>query len=199
VPVTVTDNQAPTITCPASQTVACTSPAGATFAFNPTATDNCSVQSIVCTPTAAAGNSTTFPIAKTQESCVATDSSNNMSKPCASTVTVTDTAPPTISSIVASSNTFLPQGKMVTVNLLVADSSPCDPAPPACQVTGIQNAINGKITGPLSISMSEDPVIILLPRTVTIAVQCTDQVGNASTSNVTVKVEGLLQVILSLL
>jgi streptogramin lyase len=199
VPVTVTDNQPPTITCPASQTVQCTSPQGATVAFNPTAQDNCTVQRITCTPTAVAGSTTAFPIGQTEDSCVATDNSGNVSQPCMSTVTVTDKVPPVISSIVAAPNVFPPQGKKVAINLTVADAAPCDPAPAVCQVTGIRNAINGEITGPLSISMSEDPVIILLPRIVTISVQCTDNVGNTSTGNVKVEVQGLLQVILSLL
>jgi virginiamycin B lyase len=200
VPVTVTDNQPPTITCPASQTVQCTSPAGATVPFAPTATDNCTVQSVTCTPVvSAAPGSTTFAIGQTTESCVATDNSGNQSTPCLSTVTVTDNVPPVISSIVASPNVMPPQGKRVAINLAVADSAPCDPAPPVCQVTGIQNAINGKITGPLSISMSEDPVIILLPRIVTINVQCTDNAGNSSSGKVKVEVKGLLQILLSLL
>jgi streptogramin lyase len=197
VPVTVTDNQPPTITCPGSQTVQCTSPAGASVPFAPTATDNCAVQSIVCTPAAGGASTTTFPIGQTTESCIATDTSGLQSKPCLTTVTVTDKAPPTISSVVAAPSTFPPAGRSVTVNLTVADSSPCDVKPPACQVTSIQNAVNGKITGALSISMDDDALLLFFPRFVTIGVQCTNQVGNSSTSSVSVEVESPIQTLVN--
>ena len=67
--VTVTDIQAPTITCPADQAVTATSSSGAAVNFTPSATDNCSTLITSCTP----ASGSTFQVGTTPVTCTATD------------------------------------------------------------------------------------------------------------------------------
>ncbi|MBI3847427.1 MAG: HYR domain-containing protein, partial [Planctomycetes bacterium] len=90
--VTVVDTTPPMITCPANQTLECTSPAGAVATFTTTATDVCdATPTIVCTPP----SGSTFGFGPTTVNCTATDDSGN-SSPCSFTVTVRDTTAPSI-------------------------------------------------------------------------------------------------------
>jgi hypothetical protein len=86
--VTVVDNTPPTITCPGN-VVAAASSSGQTSAAvtfpNPSASDNCSGVSTICTPE----SGSTFPKGTTTVTCKATDASGNMAT-CAFTVTVFD-------------------------------------------------------------------------------------------------------------
>ncbi|HKQ07129.1 MAG TPA: HYR domain-containing protein [Blastocatellia bacterium] len=92
--VTVSDNQAPQVACPASfsqstDANACT--AVVTYA-TPTATDNCSgVGAVTCTP----ASGTAFPKGVSTVTCSVTDASGNAGS-CSFTVTVNDTQAPTI-------------------------------------------------------------------------------------------------------
>ena len=91
--VTVVDQTAPVISCPAAQTVECTGSSSASATVgSPTATDNCSVASTSCTL-----GSGSYPLGTTTGTCMATDGSGNSSSLCATSVTVVDTTPPSIS------------------------------------------------------------------------------------------------------
>jgi hypothetical protein len=84
--VTVIDNTAPVISCPANITLDPSCPTGAIATFaNATATDNCGVQSVVRTAGPASGS--VFPIGTTTVTFTATDIYNNTSS-CSFTVTV---------------------------------------------------------------------------------------------------------------
>jgi hypothetical protein len=86
--VTVTDTQKPTITCPANLTAVTTRPGDANTILNyaaPTATDNCTVHSIVCNPP----SGSSFPLGTTTVACTATDTSGNMVQ-CSFIVTLFD-------------------------------------------------------------------------------------------------------------
>ena len=84
--VTVVDNTAPVISCPANITLDPTCPSGAIATFaDATATDNCGVQSVVRTGGPASGS--VFPIGTTTVTFTATDIYNNTSS-CSFTVTV---------------------------------------------------------------------------------------------------------------
>lgn len=93
--VTVADNEAPAIVCPANIAVnndpgVC----GAVVIYNtPAATDNCGVSATVLT--AGLGSGSTFPIGITTETYVTTDAAGNFST-CSFTVSVGDTEAPTI-------------------------------------------------------------------------------------------------------
>jgi len=82
--VTVTDGQAPTITCPANQTAAATSSTGAVVNFAPSATDNCSTLMTSCS----SASGSTFPLGTTPVTCTATDGTG-LQNSCSFTVTVT--------------------------------------------------------------------------------------------------------------
>jgi hypothetical protein len=91
--VTVNDTQNPTVTCPANivrnnDTGVCT--AVVTYT-TPTASDNCSGATVVCSPP----SGTTFSKGVTTVTCTATDASNNTGS-CTFTVTINDTQNPTI-------------------------------------------------------------------------------------------------------
>jgi hypothetical protein len=82
--VTVADVEAPVVSCPPDLTVQATAAGGATVTYpTPTASDNCSVASVTCTP----ASGTTFAIGTTTVTCTATDGSNETAT-CSFTVTV---------------------------------------------------------------------------------------------------------------
>jgi hypothetical protein len=93
--ITVTDNEAPVITCPANIAVnndpgVC----GAVVTYNaPVATDNCTGSTTV--QTAGLGSGATFPIGITTETYTTTDAAGNSST-CSFTVSVGDVEAPTI-------------------------------------------------------------------------------------------------------
>lgn len=98
--VTVLDNIAPTIICPGDISVS--TDAGKCFATvaitNATATDNCSVKSIVGVRSDASALSASYPKGITTIIWTATDASGNQST-CTQTITVTDTEAPVIAAI----------------------------------------------------------------------------------------------------
>ncbi|MEK6320345.1 MAG: HYR domain-containing protein [Acidobacteriota bacterium] len=94
--VTVVDNTKPVMTCPTVPT-AYTAPGACSTAvsFTPTATDNCAVDSVTCTPP----SGSVFSVGTTSVSCYATDTSGNNSLSCDFSVTVKGT---TISTVMVS-------------------------------------------------------------------------------------------------
>lgn len=194
--VTVSDNTPPVITCPSAIQLECTSPAGATGTFTPTATDNCGIKSTTCTPP----SGSTFPIGTTTVSCSATDTSGNSSATCTSSVTVVDTTPPSIASTTASPNALWPPNhKMVAVRVGVSASDVCDPTP-SCHITSVssnepENGLGDgdtspdwQITGPLTVNLRAERSGTGSGRVYTIHVICTDHSGNSSTGSVDVTV-----------
>lgn len=91
--VTVTDNVAPTVTCPGN--IAQNTDAGENTAVVnytvPTGSDNCPGVSVGCSP----DTGTAFPLGQTTVTCTATDAASNTGT-CNFTVTVTDNEPPSI-------------------------------------------------------------------------------------------------------
>jgi uncharacterized repeat protein (TIGR01451 family) len=88
--VTVQDTEPPKITCPSDITTnADPGVCAAVVKFVVSASDNCSVASVVCSPP----SGSSFPVGTTLVTCTATDSSGNMSS-CSFNVTVRDTQPP---------------------------------------------------------------------------------------------------------
>jgi C1A family cysteine protease/putative hemolysin len=194
--VTVSDDTPPEITCPPAITLECTGPSGATGTFAPTATDNCGVQGTTCNPP----SGSTFPFGTTAVSCSATDTSGNTSTACVSSVTVVDTAPPSIASATASPNELWPPNhKMAAVKIEVSVSDVCDTTP-SCHITSVSSnepenglgdgdtAPDWEITGDLSVNLRAERSGTGTGRLYTINVECTDQSGNSSTATVGVTV-----------
>jgi hypothetical protein len=123
--ITVIDNTPPLISCPANITVnaisgTCAGPAS----FTPTATDNCSVPTVV--PDHLSGSS--FPVGTTTVHVTATDATGNSST-CSFTVTVKDIDPPVITLNGQTITLWSPDHKYTTVHVtdLVASASDlCD-------------------------------------------------------------------------
>jgi hypothetical protein len=89
--ITVTDNEPPKIVCPAD-IVKVTDPdlCSAVVTWTATSTDNCSLQSLECSPP----SGSVFPKGTTTVTCTATDAAGNTAS-CTFTVTVNDTEKPT--------------------------------------------------------------------------------------------------------
>src|SRR5215471_15758803 len=87
----------------------------ATVQFPVTATDNCTVASVVCTPPSGSA----LPVGNTRVECVATDAAGNRSQ-CHFSVTV-EHEPPVIESLTATPNLLWPPNhQMVAVKLAVS-------------------------------------------------------------------------------
>jgi hypothetical protein len=83
--VTVVDDEAPVLTCPANITTTPTSPSGAAVNYPPaTVSDNCDTLTATCMPP----SGSTFPIGTTTVTCTAADSAGNNATPCTFTVSV---------------------------------------------------------------------------------------------------------------
>jgi hypothetical protein len=86
--ITVEDDQPPAIACPASLTVTTVRAGDSGVAVNypsPTASDNCAVASLVCTP----ASGSVFPLGVTTVSCIARDDTTNKAS-CSFSVAVFD-------------------------------------------------------------------------------------------------------------
>lgn len=184
--VTVKDMQKPTISCPAPQTIMCTSSSGAAANLHPTVFDNCPAVTSSCMPP----SGSTFGFGTTPATCTATDASGNMSS-CMTSVTVVD-VPPVIQSVVASPNVLRPPNKKLDpVQILVRDTDECDPAP-VCSITNVAtnagpaSPSSYQITGPLSVKLQAagNGGHAL---TYIITVTCADHHGGATTAQTTVQ------------
>jgi hypothetical protein len=182
--VTVKDLQKPTITCPAAQTISCTSSSGAAATVTPTVFDNCPAVKSSCVP----GSGTTFGFGTTPVTCTATDTSGNMSS-CMTSVTVTDVAP-VIASLVASPALLSPPNKkMVPVTMLVKESDLCDPSP-SCTITAVTAnqklpASDIQITGPLTVNLANAGTGGH-PLTYIVTVTCADHHGGSTSAQTSV-------------
>jgi hypothetical protein len=123
--VTVTDEQDPTISCPADITVnAPTGTCAATVNFTVTGSDNCSAPTIVSSPP----SGSVFPVGTTTVTSTATDAAGN-STTCSFTVTVKDVTPPVITLNGQTITLWPPNHQYTTINVtdLVASASDlCD-------------------------------------------------------------------------
>jgi hypothetical protein len=81
--VSVVDLAPPAIVCPGDTTVPAEDPTGAVFTHAASATDNCGVSSLTCSP----GSGSIMPIGVTEVSCRASDASLNVER-CSFFVTV---------------------------------------------------------------------------------------------------------------
>jgi hypothetical protein len=201
--VTVNDLEKPTITCLAPK-LECTSPAGAVVPKLINAvSDNCAIQSKGCSP----AEGSTFPLGVDPFTCTATDTSSNTNS-CTSNVTVTDTTPPVINSIVANPATLWPPNhKLVPISITAVATDVCDTAP-KCQIVSV--TANEPVLGPGSGNTTPDWIISnpgpkASPATLgvqlrseragggsgriyTINVSCSDTSGNATPGSTTVSV-----------
>jgi hypothetical protein len=150
--VTVKDTEKPTISC-LSPKVECTSPAGAVVAkLIDAVSDNCAISSKGCTQ----AEGSTFPLGSDPFTCTATDTSSNTSS-CSSQVTVVDTTPPIINSIVPDPGTlWAPNHKFVPVSITARATDVCDAAP-KCQIVSVTS--NEPILGAGSGNTQPDWVI----------------------------------------
>ncbi|HSS50479.1 MAG TPA: hypothetical protein VLX28_16195 [Thermoanaerobaculia bacterium] len=182
---------APTLDLPADFTVEATGPGGAVVTYTVSTSQGATV---ACVPPSGA----TFPLGTTTVQCTATDTLNQTTTGAFS-VTVADTTPPAVTSIVATpSNLWPPNHKMVAVTVAVTAQDAVDAAPVSKIVTVTSNQpINGpgdgntasdwEITGPLTLNLRAERAGGA-DRLYTIEVVTTDFSGNSTTSTVVVSV-----------
>jgi sugar lactone lactonase YvrE len=91
--VTVVDQTAPDLACPADRALECNDGhGGATASFTATAIDGCDpAPTVACVP----ASGSTFSLGRTGDECSAVDASGNVSR-CSHNVTVVDTVPPVV-------------------------------------------------------------------------------------------------------
>lgn len=201
--VTVNDLEKPTITCLAPK-LECTSPTGAVVPkLINTVSDNCGILSKGCTP----AEGSTFALGVDPFTCTATDTSSNTNS-CTSQVTVTDTTPPVINSVVANPTMLWPPNhKFVPVSIVATATDICDTAP-TCQIVSVTSSEpilapgSGNTTpdwiidnpGPkaspanLDVQLRAERTGSGTGRVYTVNVSCSDKSGNTSSSNTTVTV-----------
>jgi hypothetical protein len=194
-PVTVKDNQPPILSnVPAPISVEQTALAGTPVTVPlPTATDNCTVVTVVSDAPAV------FPLGTTTVTFTAKDSSGNVAT-ASTTVTVVDTTPPTIHTLIATPNSLWPPNhNMVAVTTTVDVTDICD-LTPTCMIVSVTS--NEPIDGPGDGSTEPDWIItgdLTLElraersgpgdgRVYAITVRCTDDSGNSSQKIVAVTV-----------
>lgn len=132
--ITVIDNTPPTITCPSNITVnAPTGSCSASVNFTVTASDNCSVPTVITTK----ASGSVFSFGTTTVVATATDAAGN-SQSCSFTVTVKDAGAPVITTNGQTIELWPPNHKYETVKVtdLVASASDlCDPGVSLSSVT----------------------------------------------------------------
>lgn len=193
--VTVEDNEPPVLSnVPGPIEAEQTDLAGTPVAVPlPTASDNCSVMSVVSDAPAV------FPLGETLVTFTATDGSGNTAE-ASTTVTVVDTTPPEIHAVVATpASLWSPNHKMADVAVTVDVSDICD-VDPFCRVVAVASnePVNGKgdgntapdfeIVGDLAVKLRAERSGRGGGRTYTITVRCTDDSGNSAERTVDVTV-----------
>jgi len=118
--------------------------------FTPMFSDECS-SSAVCEPP----SGTAFPIGTTTDICKVTDALGR-SAHCSFTVTVTDTEPPVITSIVATPDSLWPPNHLLVPVSITATVSDCDPST-SCKIASV--SANEPVLGPGSGHTDPDWVI----------------------------------------
>ena len=194
--VTVEDKEPPTLSnVPAPIQAEQTALAGTPVTVPlPTATDNCTTPVNVISDAPPV-----FPLGTTAVTFTATDDAGNTTQ-AQTTVTIVDTTPPNIDSVVANPPALWPPNhKMVPTTVTVSVTDICDAAP-NCMIVNVTSnePVNGlgdgdtapdwTITSDLNLQLRAERSGTGSGRIYTISVQCTDASGNSSTKDVTVSV-----------
>jgi len=148
----IVDTTPPQITCPGNVTRP-QDPGTCTLVttFSPTFSGEC-FPSVVCDPP----TGTAFPLGTTTDTCTVTEQSGR-SASCSFTVTVTDTMPPMIDSIVPSPDTLWPPDhRLVPISITVSATDNCRPLP-NCRIVSV--TANEPVLGPGSGNTNPDWVI----------------------------------------
>lgn len=189
-------NTAPIFTPPADVTAEATGAAGAALAFSASGHDD-EQGSIPAVCSALSG--TTFGLGTTTVTCTVTDVAG-ASASGSFRVTVRDTTAPAITAVTPSTGVLArPNHQMELLTIAVAATDAVTSAP-ACSVTDVSSneSQNGtgdgnssedwSITGPLTLELRSERAGNGTGRIYTVAVRCSDEVGNASSATTTVSV-----------
>ena len=185
--VTVVDTTPPAFSLP-NLTAEATSAAGAAVTYTATAFDLVDgTVAALCTPP----SGSTFPLGTTTVNCTAADSRGNEASG-SFTITVVDTTPPQILSLVVSPNTLWPpNNKMETVTVTANVVDAVDPAPIVriYDITSDETIVgDASITGLLTASLRAERDGNGDGRVYTLHIEAIDSAGNRSIATVTVSV-----------
>lgn len=197
VPAFARDTIAPVITCPADTVIECADSAGVVVDFVVTAVDDCDPAPVV---TSDPPSGSTFPVGVTTVTCTAADSLGNTST-CTFTVTVhADDEAPVITGAAASpAMVWPPNHKWVDVAVAVTATDECD-STLTCRIVEVTSNehVNGKgdgntepdwiVTGDMGLKVRAERSGNGSSRVYTVRVVCTDDLGNAAETFVTVTV-----------
>jgi hypothetical protein len=182
----------PVIVCPSDLgPFEATGPDGAAVEFDDaTATDRCG-DALTTTCDATSGDS--FPVGETTVTCSATDADLGTSASCSFTITVVDTTPPVIDSVVPSLTTLWPPNNKMRSITLTVDADDLVGVT-ECKIVGVTSDeaqgkdVDAVVTGDLSLDLRAQRDGKGDGRVYTITVRCKDAAGNATTSTTTVVV-----------
>ena len=140
-----------------------------------------------------------YPLGTTDVTLTVTDE-ESASASCSATVTVQDTTPPVINNLSTEPDTLWPPNHKMKPVIVTADVSDYCDADPVCKITSVSSnePVNGTgdgdtapdwvITGNLTVDLRAERSGLGDGRVYTITVECTDETGNTSTSDLTVTV-----------
>ncbi len=206
VAVGVLDTTPPVISCPASPTVECTSPAGAVApGLLATSADTCSVLvTIQNSRGGGADASGAFALGSTPVTYTASDSSGNIAT-CTSTVTIRDTTPPVLVASASPVQLWSPNHRLVPVQVSLQASDLCSAIPPIALRSALSSEPDdapgdgdGATTGDISgadLGISDGEVLLRAERsgtgpgrTYSLVYEGIDTAGNIAQSTVSVNV-----------
>lgn len=197
--ITVIDAERPVLSLPADQVIAAAiGGCSAVATYTATATDNCSVPTVSCTPR----SGVTFNAGTNLVRCTATDAAGNTSSGSFKVV-VLDTEPPVIRSITPTNKVLWPPNhKMIPITYSVVATDNCGPVTSRISAITSNQPADGngdghttpdyRILGNLSVSLLADLRSerdgSTGERIYTITIESRDRAGNTATRNVYVRV-----------
>ena len=195
---------APTITCPASSILQCNN--GAVAAVSVRVHDDDGDPLVVVWTVDAANSATGTTVGFTanfesgdHEVQVSVTDGKSTPVSCSTSISVEDTTPPTVQSLVATPNVLRPADhRMVSVRVQASANDNCGLVTSKIKSVKSSEAIRGlgkgdlapdwNITGDLTVQLRAERAPKGRGRTYTVTIESTDAAGNSSTSDVTVTV-----------
>jgi len=206
IPVSVVDTTPSLVSCPAAETLECTSPAGAPAAIRATASDVCDSGVVIRNSwnSSGADASGVYPLGRSAVTFTASDRSGN-SATCETGITVLDTQPPLLTVTGSSTRLWPPNHRLVPITVSWQVTDLCTPLPTARLTSATSNEPDdapgdgdGITTGDISgadLGTSDTEVWVRAERAATgtgrtyeLKYESADAAGNVSSGTVLVQV-----------
>jgi HYR domain len=135
----VHDATPPVLTCPPAAMEECASPEGAQVVLLAAASDACGGVTFMSSRTGGPDASGTYPLGSTAVTFTATDASGNVAT-CATSVTVRDTTPPSLTLTADPSVLWPANHRLVPVRIRWQVSDACDPAAATVRLVSVTSS-----------------------------------------------------------